>query len=466
MISLLTAATLLGCMSQPFESVDVDVAEIRITPDQVETSAGLTARFEVLALDGDGNAVPNASLKWTSVDPSVAVVDSDGTVWSFTSGSTGVTAWPKGSDGNSQVKTDAAVTVLAATGPRPQSVTDLAVDTVQGTTVRLSFTEIDDGTGSPANYLFRFQIAPFSWGTAANVTFGSCGGQVSGTAIGAHRTCTVSNLTGGTTYDFQIIAFKGNLTGGPLFGELSNKVSATTPSTAWVIEDFSAYATIDRYLQKTTDGRYRTTGVNPDRMFLDENNAFGGSLKSLRYDFPNRSGESGRCNNYTISRALYLPDDVSELWAEAWVKFSPNFTTIAPTSWGCSNNPDLKLLLGLVDRENIGRFQVKVGKFGNSWATGGPDPDAHDVTLDLKSDSYMDGEWHQVRTHWKLGKGNGAVELWVDGALVYQNLQLNSEAASIWGLKLGANTNQGPGVEMSYWWGRVAVWRSRPDWYQ
>lgn len=461
MTVLLITCTLLGCLSQPFESVDVDVAEIQITPNAIETSAGVTARFQVLALDGEGNPVPNAPLRWSSVDPSVAVVDSDGTVWSFTSGSTGVTARSKQ---GSQVKTDASVTVQSASGPRPVEVTDLAVDTVQGTTVRLSFTEIDDGTGQPANYLFRLQIAPFSWETAANVTFGSCGGQVTGTTIDAHRTCTVSNLTGGTTYGFQVIAFKGNLTGGPLFGALSNQVSATTPSTAWIVEDFSAYATIERYLQKTVDGRYRTTGVTPERMALDENNPFGGSLKSLRYDFPDRSASSKRCDGSAVGRALYFPESTREIWTEVWVKFSPNFTTLAPSSWGCTSNPDFKLLFGLVSPDGVGRFQVKVGKFGHSWATGAPDPAAHDVTLDLKSAGYMDGEWHQVRTHWKLGNGDGVVELWVDGTQVYQNSTLRTEAESIWGIKLGANLNQGPAADMAYWWGRVAVWRNRPDW--
>jgi hypothetical protein len=247
-------------------------------------------------------------------------------------------------------------------------------------------------------------------------------------------------------------------------------VSATLPApstTSWpIVEDWSEYTTIDEYLNDRDphSGRYRNLGTHPDRMSFDSEAAFGGSPHALRYSFPDRTNSADRCGNYSIGRDLYLPEGVKELWVEAWVRFASNFATTAPTAWGCTNNPDLKLLLGLVNPEGVGRFQVKAGKFGWAWATGGPDPNAHDVTLQIPSGSYMDGEWHQVRTHWKLGTGNGAVELWLDGEKVYENLSLSSEATAIWALRIGANTNQGPGAEMSYWWGRLTAWRNRPDW--
>lgn len=231
MMSLLVVTTILGCTSSPLAPESAVVTQIVVTPDMVTSEAGRIARFTTLSLDADGNPVPGAQVEWSSVDPSIAVVDSDGTVWSFSSGSTGVEARSKRngkSTAPGQVKKAAAVTVQTATQVRPGRVTDLAVDTVMGNTIILVFTEVGDGTGQPSNYLFRFQIAPLSWSQAANVTFGSCGGRLSGIAIGNRRVCSVSSLSWGTTYEFQVIAFRGSITQDPIYGDLSNVTGAST----------------------------------------------------------------------------------------------------------------------------------------------------------------------------------------------------------------------------------------------
>jgi len=110
-------------------------------------------------------------------------------------------------------------------GPPPGSpgtITDLAVAAVTPDSVTLAFTEVDDGTGRSARYDFRYSVAPISWGSALPVTRGSCATPVPGTRIGAHRSCTVVGLTPGTSYQFQIVAFRGTLNRDAVFGELSN----------------------------------------------------------------------------------------------------------------------------------------------------------------------------------------------------------------------------------------------------
>ena len=111
----------------------------------------------------------------------------------------------------------------------PGTVTDLTVEAVGGTSVTLAFTEVDDGTGQPASYFVRYVESPMgSWGHASDVSQGSCQVPMAGTEIGAWRSCTVEGLAPSTTYDFQLVAFRGTLNQDAVFGELSNIVTATT----------------------------------------------------------------------------------------------------------------------------------------------------------------------------------------------------------------------------------------------
>ena len=80
----------------------------------------------------------------------------------------------------------------------PADVSDLAVTAVSDTSVTLSFTEVDNGTGGSASYDVRDAVAPISWGAAAAVTRGSCASPIVGSVIGARRTCTVFGLEPGT----------------------------------------------------------------------------------------------------------------------------------------------------------------------------------------------------------------------------------------------------------------------------
>ena len=102
---------------------------------------------------------------------------------------------------------------------KPGMVTQLAVVGATDSSVTLSFTEVDDGTGRPARYDIRSATGAISWSTARSVVSGMCATPLAGSAIGATRTCTVLGLTPATAYQFQLVAFRGTLNVDAVFGD-------------------------------------------------------------------------------------------------------------------------------------------------------------------------------------------------------------------------------------------------------
>ncbi|HEV8265026.1 MAG TPA: galactose oxidase-like domain-containing protein [Gemmatimonadales bacterium] len=112
----------------------------------------------------------------------------------------------------------------------PGTVADLAVEARSDRSLTLGFTEVDDGTGHAATYDVRYARPPIDWASATVVAQGTCTTPVGGTTIGAHRTCTVEGLSPATTYDVQLVAYRGTLNQDATFGGLSNVVTGTTTS--------------------------------------------------------------------------------------------------------------------------------------------------------------------------------------------------------------------------------------------
>ena len=92
----------------------------------------------------------------------------------------------------------------------------------------LSFTDVTNGAGQPASYDVRYAPGTLTWGSAPSVTSGTCATPLAGSAIGATRSCTVTGLAPSTSYQFQLIAFRGTLNVDAVFGALSNVASGTT----------------------------------------------------------------------------------------------------------------------------------------------------------------------------------------------------------------------------------------------
>ena len=110
------------------------------------------------------------------------------------------------------------------------TVSDLKVAGATDTAVTLSFTEVSDGSGRPATYDVRYVSgSTLSWGASTpSVSRGSCANPLTGTSIGAKRSCTVLGLTPGTTYSFELVAYRGTLNLNAVFGGLSNITTGAT----------------------------------------------------------------------------------------------------------------------------------------------------------------------------------------------------------------------------------------------
>jgi hypothetical protein len=138
------------------------------------------------------------------------------------------------------------VIATASTGPAagvPGTILDLTAGSFFGgyqgpDWITLAFHEVDDGTGHPANYQVRYAPKSIgsSWGEAKVATLGTCASPMVGTwtgpasSPGTPRYCTVKGLQSGTTYDFQIVGFRGTLDVDAVFGGLSNVATGVTNS--------------------------------------------------------------------------------------------------------------------------------------------------------------------------------------------------------------------------------------------
>ena len=206
----------------------VPVSSVAVSSASASLTVGQTLQLTATPKDANGNPLTGRVVTWATSNAAVVAVSASGLVTAVAAGSATITATSEGKNGT------AAITVTAA-ATNPGTVTDLRVAGVTDTGATLAFTEVNDGTGQPASYDVRVAVAPLSWGGSSSVTRGTCTTPVAGSAIGAPRTCTVLGLQPGTTYAFQLVAFRGTLQVDAVFGGLSNIAPATTvPSTAAV----------------------------------------------------------------------------------------------------------------------------------------------------------------------------------------------------------------------------------------
>lgn len=113
----------------------------------------------------------------------------------------------------------------------PGTVSNLAVVPQSSTTALVSFSAVDDGTGSPAKYDNRLAPAPINWGATSSIASGACASPfVPAGVIGSTVTCLLTGLTPGQSYQLQNVAFRGTMNAGAIYGSLGNVASFTMPS--------------------------------------------------------------------------------------------------------------------------------------------------------------------------------------------------------------------------------------------
>ena len=88
--------------------------------------------------------------------------------------------------------------------PGNNRVSDLSVAGISASSVTLTWTQVDDGTGSPAWYRVKYATPPIDWRTG---TIG-CERTMRGTEIGAPMSCKVDGLDSQAAYEFQLMSFR------------------------------------------------------------------------------------------------------------------------------------------------------------------------------------------------------------------------------------------------------------------
>jgi len=204
----------------------VSVASVTVNLAASSLAVGQTERATATLRDSSNNVVTGPAVVWTSSNASAATLTDSGMVTALAAGSTVISASTGGKTGTAPL----AVTATSAPPPttNPSTVTDLKASVTGSSSVTLSFTQVNDGTGQPAKYDVRYAVSPISWGAATSTTNGTCTTPVAGTATGSQLSCTVLGLTPGTNYNFQLVAFRGTMNLDAVFGSLSNIASATT----------------------------------------------------------------------------------------------------------------------------------------------------------------------------------------------------------------------------------------------
>jgi hypothetical protein len=247
-------------------------------------------------------------------------------------------------------------------------------------------------------------------------------------------------------------------------------VGAGSAAVPFLEEDFSTYTSTANLLANPNNYYATAEDFRTGQINLDESVGFGGSTKSMRYDFPDRTGEggsgtSGRCTDYTISRMLKT-DGRKHVWIEVYARFSPNFVVRAPDAWGCTSASELKFLFGSVTG-GPSRFNLEFQT--NRWIFGYPGNETAVVRDGSPAPSTLwDGQWHRFRFEFKVSSAtdvaDGAARAWVDDVQIADVSGVVINRTGLYGIPLGRNLNQGPGQLQSIWWGRIRLYETNPGW--
>src|SRR6267378_633453 len=198
------------------------VATVTVSPASASVAVGSAQSFTTTLTNTAGDTLTGRTVTWATSSPAVAAVSATGLVTGVAAGSATIMATSEG-------RSDSGTIAVTAPVTEPGTVSDLAVSGATDTSVTLAFTEVSDGAGLPASYDIRYAVGPLSWGSAASVGRGTCATPVAGNATGVKRTCTLLGLAVATSYQFQVVAFRGLLdTPSTVFGGLSNVASGTT----------------------------------------------------------------------------------------------------------------------------------------------------------------------------------------------------------------------------------------------
>ena len=206
-----------------------NIRTVTVSPSSLSGTVGQTRQLTAVVKNQYGQMMSGAIVSWSSSDTTVVKVNGSGLTTAMGGGAATITATSAGYKGTAAIAVTSGTTVT-----EPGAVSDLTVAAATDSSVNLSFTEVDDGTGAAASYEIRLAPGSISWGSAAPVVSGSCSTPLAGTTIGKQRACTVGGLSAGSAYQFQAVAFRGTLNQSAVFGALSNVATGVTIAQALV----------------------------------------------------------------------------------------------------------------------------------------------------------------------------------------------------------------------------------------
>jgi uncharacterized protein YjdB len=404
------------------------VSTVSVGPSNPTVPAYGTVPLSATLRDASGNTLTGRTVDWSSANTAVATVSPSGLVTGRAVGSAVISASSEGRVGSTTVTVGPPAPVATVT------VAPSLATLSTGNSLQLTAT-LRDASG---NALTGRTV---TWSTSnSSIATVSGAGLVTALAVG-QVTVTATSEGKGSSATITVVSSSG---GGQSI----------------LMEDFSTYANTADFLSDPRNIYVDSDEFNTSRMVLDSNVGYGGSSKSLRYDYPVLGAVA---RDYTISRALDLRShNPTEVWIEVAVRFSSNFSLNAGVPVGAG----LKLLTVHVWPEVGGRFGLHMENGDDEGTLNAEGPNDDYAALGLHSSvsngSLFNAQWHVLRYHIRLGSSD-MHELWVDG--VYQGSKTGATAVSVMDmLHLARNLNQGPLQPQSLWWGKITVWKQNPGW--
>lgn len=320
----------------------------------------------------------------------------------------------------------------------PGQVTDLVVTDSTSTAVTLSFTQVDDGAGNPADYAVRTHVGPMEWGSADEVSQGTCAAPLQGTAIGSTMSCTIEGLLPDVAYTFQVAAFRGTFQAGAVYGELSNVVPDMEPrANGSYPHEPGAYATIAArtFAQFGEGGWYDNTGSNHYRVGLADAGAPSDNVGRVHY----WAGMEGGISPASTATAFKF-DGRSELYIHFWIKFDDDWQGhdsggnkimfVTDESFGGAGDPVYVATYG-ADSAAL-QLQIRLQGPGShkSLSSG-----SANLKPNVGPGTISRGQWHRVEIVLVMNSGttyDGEAHVWLDGqkSLEYRDVLFEDSDSS------------------------------------
>jgi hypothetical protein len=281
---------------------------------------------------------------------------------------------------------------------------------------------------------------------------------MTGTTIGARRTCTVLGLAAATAYQFELVTFRGTLNVDAVFGGLSNMASGTTsgsivppppplppppppppspaPSGGWTHEPSGFTVIQDEGWESGLLGSYLLYNITVDKPITVEpiTGSLLGENKGMQIGYlPGSPGGGGTEARWDIPSAQRR----YEIFVGYWVQVN--------TQWQGHSSAINKMIF-LSDGGSGGFSAMWYEMFGSGSSplslyvvnqSGGSPGGFHENGAAV---NFSRGVWHKVEVYQKQGSP-GIVRVWVDDALaidrsdvITRNAPIDAVAISgIWG---------------------------------